>query len=261
MRETARRNGDQAYGACVADAQGRVIAEAPSRVVSLNDVGAHAERQAINAAKKILERDYLIGYVWVGTSPACTLCERAAMRAGIAHLVWQGGEAETPLIASVERNDLSALSRALDEGAPIDTTDLRRRTALLVAVQGNHEALAQTMIRRGADINVQDEIEDSAFLLAGARGRKAMLTGMLLPPTGSATRPDYRKLNRYGGTALLEAVILGDGGPKYVEIVRLLLEHHANPSKPDNQGISPLIHARQRRQHEVAALIAGACGR
>jgi uncharacterized protein len=189
---------------------------------------------------------------------------------------------------------LSALVRALDEGAPINTLDLRRRTALLVAVQGNDEAVAQALIRRGADINAQDDIQDSPFLLAGARGRTAMLAQMLLPPSGHATRPDYMLLNRYGGTALipachyghvdtvrlllqaskidvnhanrlgwtalLEAVILGDGGLAYVEIVRLLLAHQANPNKADAQGLSPLTHARQKGQNEVAALIAAARG-
>jgi uncharacterized protein len=295
MREVAQRNGDQAYGACIVDTTGRVIAEAPSRVVTLNDGNAHAERQAIKAAQQALGRDNLMGYVLVGSSRACAQCEHAAMRAGIAHLVWQGGEAQTPLIAAAERKDLPALMRALDDGAPINTIDLRRRTALLVAVQGNDEALALALIRRDADINTQDEIQDSAFLLAGARGRTAMLAAMLLPPSGNATRPDYRLLNRYGGTALipachygyvdtvrlllqssridvdhvnrlgwtalLEAVILGDGGPAYVEIVRLLLAHRANPNKLDDKKVSALSHARQRGQNAVAALIEAAGGR
>ncbi len=294
MRDLALRNGDQAYGACVVDANGRIIAEAPSRVVSLNDADAHAERQALNAAQRALGRDDLIGSVLVGSSRACAQCERAAMRAGVARLVWSGGEAEPPLIAAAERKDFSGLVRALDEGAPINTLDLRRRTALLVAVQGNDEAIAQALIQFGADINAQDDTQDSPFLLAGARGRTAMLMQMLLPPSGHATRPDYMLLNRYGGTALipachyghvdtvrlllqaskidvnhanrlgwtalLEAVILGDGGLAYVEIVRLLLAHQANPNKPDAQGLSPLTHARQKGQNEVAALIAAAGG-
>ena len=67
-------------------------------------------------------------------------------------------------------------------------------------------------------------------------------------------------VNRLGWTALLEAVILGDGGPAHTEIVRLLLAHGANPRRADAQGVSPLAHARQRGQHAVAALIAAAGG-
>jgi ankyrin repeat protein len=96
--------------------------------------------------------------------------------------------------------------------------------------------------------------EDSAFLLAGARGRTKIVRLAL------AAGADLKSTNRYGGTALipachyghvetvrlllgtkiavdhvnklgwtalLEAVILGDGGPRHTEIVRLLLAHGA----------------------------------
>lgn len=295
MRELALRQGDQAYGAVVVDRAGRVVAEAPSRVVALNDPEAHAERQAIQAARQALGRQNLEGLVLVGSSPACAACARVAMQAGLARLVSQDSERDPVLIQAAGQGDASAMARALDDGAPIDTRDLRRRTALLVAIQQGHDAAAQLLVRRGADINAQDEIDDSPFLLAGARGRTAVLAAMLQPPGGSAERPDYRRLNRYGGTALipachyghvdtvrlllqssridvnhanrlgwtalLEAVILGDGGPAHTEIVRLLLAHRADPNKPDAQGVTPRGHARQRGQTAVEALIAAAGGR
>lgn len=295
MRDLAVRQGDQPYGAVIVDIAGRLVAEAPSRVVALKNFDAHAERQAIQAARHALGRQSLEGLVLVGSSPACAACARAAMQAGLARLVSGDGEIEPTPIQAAEQGDLAALTRALDDGAPIDTRDLRRRTPLLVAVQKGHDALALQLIRRGADINAQDEIHDSPFLLAGARGRTAMLAAMLQPPAGSADRPDYRRLNRYGGTALipachyghvetvklllqgsridvnhanrlgwtalLEAVILGDGGVAHTEIVRLLLDHRADPNKPDAQGVTPLAHARQRGQSAVAALIAAAGGR
>ena len=290
MRDVAVRSGDQAYGAVVVDAQGRLVAEAPSRVIALQDPDAHAERQALLAAQRLLRRDDLGGLVLVGSSRACAACERAAARAGVALLVSPNGETEPALIEAAARDDVPALMRLLGDGALIDTRDLRGRTPLLVAVQRGHDAAAQLLIRRGADINAQDDISDSPFLLAGARGRTAMLADMLGPPSGSPTRPDYQRLNRYGGTALipachyghvetvrlllkasrididqvnhlgwtalLEAVILGDGGAAHTEIVRLLLAHGANPQKADAQGVSPLTHAQQRGQTEVATLLA-----
>ena len=289
MRDAAVRSGDQAYGAVVADSQGRIVAEAPSRVVALRDNNAHAERQALLAAQQVLKREDLTGLVLVGTSRACGLCERAAARAGIARLVWPGGQAQPAMIDAAERGDAPALVQALDEGARIDTRDLRGRTPLLLAVQRGDDAAAQLLIRRGADINAQDEIDDSPFLLAGARGRTAMLAEMLGPPTGSATRPDYRKLNRYGGTALipachyghvdtvrlllqssridvdhvnrlgwtalLEAVILGDGGSAHTEIVRLLLANGASVQRADAQGMTPLAHAQARGQQTIADIL------
>jgi len=289
MRDMAVRRGDQAYGAVVADAQGRIVAEAPSRVVTLEDNDAHAERQALLAAQHALRREDLGGLVLVGSSRACALCERAAARAGVARLVWPDGEAEPALIDAAERGDALALGRALDDGARIDTRDLRRRTPLLVAVQRGHDAAAQLLIRRGADVNAQDEIDDSPFLLAGARGRTAMLNEMLGPPTGSPTRPDSQRLNRFGGTALipachyghvdtvrlllrssridvdhvnrlgwtalLEAVILGHGGPAHTEIVQLLLAHGASLQRADAQGMTPLAHALARGQWTIVEIL------
>ena len=62
-------------------------------------------------------------------------------------------------------------------------------------------------------------------------------------------------VNNLGWTALLEAVILGDGGARHTEIVRLLLAKGANPNLPDRQGVTPLQHARQRRQEEIGRLL------
>lgn len=55
-------------------------------------------------------------------------------------------------------------------------------------------------------------------------------------------------VNRLGWTALLEAIILGDGGTAHTEIVRLLVARGANVHLADAQGITPLAHAEQRRQ-------------
>jgi ankyrin repeat protein len=75
------------------------------------------------------------------------------------------------------------------------------------------------------------------------------------------TAIDVNHVNRLGWTALLEAVILGDGGPAHAEIVRLLLAHKADPNLADREGVTPLAHARRRNYAEMARLIAGAGGR
>ncbi len=188
-------------------------------------------------------------------------------------------------IEAASRGDFAAVRRGLDTGAPLDAKDSSGRTALLAATQGGHIAVARLLIERGADVNAQDAIQDSAFMLAGARGHTEILRAAL-------PMADPRVLNRYGGTALipachhghvetvrvllewsgpnrvpidhvnrlgwtalLEAIILGDGGPRHTEIVRLLLAHGANASLTDREGVSPLAHARQRRQQGIVTLL------
>jgi ankyrin repeat protein len=192
------------------------------------------------------------------------------------------------MLAAAARGDAPRLQQLIAAGAPLDPIDASRQTPLLLAVQNNHTAAAKVLIEAGSNINAQAANSDTPWLLAGARGRTEMIRLMI--PRG----PDYALRNRYGGSALipachyghvetvrlllttkinvnqinnlgwtclLEIVILGDGGPAHVEITRLVLAAGADPNINDNQGVSPLAHARQRGQAEVAKLIAQAGGR
>ena len=69
-------------------------------------------------------------------------------------------------------------------------------------------------------------------------------------------------MNNLGWTGLLEAVILGDGGPRHQAIVKRLIEAGADVDLADGKGVTPLKHARERGQSEVARLLeaAGAKG-
>lgn len=194
------------------------------------------------------------------------------------------------LLNAAGRGDLASAKAALAEGATIDARDSKQQTALLIAVQRDDRNLAAYLIGQGADINAVADNYDTPWLLAGALGRNAMLIAML--ETGKV---DYTKRNRYGGnalipacerghvetvrlllsrskidvnhvnnlgwTGLLEAVILSDGGPRHIEIVKLLLEAGADPNIADNDGVSPLQHARDRRYDAIAALIRDAGGK
>jgi len=91
LRDAATRSGDQAYGAVVVK-DGRIVGEAPSRVITSRDPTAHAEMEAIrDAARKLGTRD-LSGCEMYGSSRACRMCEGAAYWAGIARL-FHGAEA------------------------------------------------------------------------------------------------------------------------------------------------------------------------
>jgi tRNA(Arg) A34 adenosine deaminase TadA len=78
--------GDQPYGAVVLHG-GRIVGEAPSRVVSTRNHDAHAEREAIADARKRLGVQSLKGYELVSTSHPCSACERAARDAGISSMI------------------------------------------------------------------------------------------------------------------------------------------------------------------------------
>ena len=63
--------------------------------------------------------------------------------------------------------------------------------------------------------------------------------------------------NNLEWTALIEAVILGDGGPDHQAVVRLLVDAGADREIADRDGVTPLVHARSRNYDEIVAILEG----
>ena len=59
-------------------------------------------------------------------------------------------------------------------------------------------------------------------------------------------------------TALIEAIVLGDGGKNHTEVVRDLVAAGANVNLPDGQGRSPLALAKSRGYVEIIAILEAA---
>ncbi len=83
MRRRAIDSGDQAFGAAVVK-DGRIVGQAPSRVVVNHDPTAHAEMEAIRDAARRLGTNDLSGCVIYSTSQPCRMCETAGYWAGLA---------------------------------------------------------------------------------------------------------------------------------------------------------------------------------
>lgn len=191
------------------------------------------------------------------------------------------------LFEAAGRGDTAVLKRLLLAGALPGPLDGAKRTPLLIAVGANHLEAAALLIEAGANINMQAANMDTPWMLAGALGRTEMLRQMI--PKGPnfslrnrfggnalipacerghvetvklllSTKIDVNHVNNLGWTCLLEIVILGDGGPRFIEITKLVLAAGANPNIADNDGVSPHAHAKRKGQREVATLIAAAGG-
>ena len=68
-------------------------------------------------------------------------------------------------------------------------------------------------------------------------------------------------MNRLGWTALLEAIILSDGGPRHQEIVGMLMKGGADINLPDGDGITPLQHARNKGFTPIVQMLESAGAR
>ena len=167
---------------------------------------------------------------------------------------------------AVDAGDLDAVSAAIARGADLEVRDRDGRTPLVAATKAQRTAIAVRLLGAGADPNAQDDMQDSAFLYAGAEGLNEILQATL--DHGA----DVTSTNRFGGTALIpasehahvstvgiliaagvpldhvnnlgwtalhEAIVLGNGGADHVRVVRALLEAGADPTLPDGNGVAP----------------------
>ncbi len=62
-------------------------------------------------------------------------------------------------------------------------------------------------------------------------------------------------VNNLTWTALMESIVLGDGGKRHTETLRALVAAGANVNIPDRAGITPLAHARGRGYKEMVAIL------
>lgn len=72
------------------------------------------------------------------------------------------------------------------------------------------------------------------------------------------TDVDVNLINKPGWTALLEAIYYGDGGPRYQETIKLLIEHGADVNIADAKGVTPLQHAQSRGFQKVSQILIAA---
>lgn len=200
---------------------------------------------------------------------------------GKKHMKQQSGE----LIQAVENNDLERMREIIqDSSYPINETNAKGETPLLIAAHENYIEAAKLLIKAGADINQQDTIQDSAYLYAGAQGKTEILKYMLehaepnqaivnrfggnaLIPAAEKGHLDNVKLlltdgkvdidhqNKFGYTALIEAVALTDGSVVYQQIVQELLAHNANKILRDHYGKTALDYAREKGYTEMINML------
>lgn len=187
-------------------------------------------------------------------------------------------EANRALLRAAESGVADSAALALRHGADIETRNTNEQTPLLLAAANDRTAVARLLVYLGADPDALDYRHDTPWLVTGVTGSVAMLE-ILLP-----AHPDLTIKNRYGGlspipaserghsdyvrrvvstgvnldhvndlgwTALLEAVILGDGSKPYQVIVKALVDAGVDTSIEDKDGRTALDHARSKGYAEI----------
>ena len=179
-----------------------------------------------------------------------------------------------PIHRAAHSGNLSALRAALKAGAYVDARDAFGRTPLHVATFARRADAIRLLVAAGADTAALDAERYDAVTIAAVADDEATL-GLLLQLGASAKRVTSRwdgtaliaaahlghdgvvrqliqagapldHVNNLHWTALIESIVLGDGGPRHLATLRALVAAGADRSITDREGRTPLALARER---------------
>ena len=127
-------------------------------------------------------------------------------------------------------------------------------TLLAAAALGYGRCLSR-LLAHGASATVLNRFSSTALMSASERGHADICRQLL-----EETDVDVNHQNTLGWTALIEAVLLGDGGVDYQRVVEQLMAHGADVNLADAEGVTPLAHARWRKFDALSAMLEAAGG-
>jgi ankyrin repeat protein len=106
--------------------------------------------------------------------------------------------------------------------------------------------MVRTAVKAGGNAKNITSIYDGTALIAAAHLGNWESVLVLIEAGASLDH-----VNKLGWTALIEAVVLGDGGPRHVKTAKLLVEAGADRSIADRNGKTALELARMLGYEEM----------
>jgi hypothetical protein len=189
----------------------------------------------------------------------------------------------TGLHLAAHEGQVVEINRLIADGADLNARDRVGRTSAHVAAFASHDDALTALATGGADMNalenrVYDVLTIAAVAndpelvsLAMALGNKAGLITSVYDGTALiaaahlghydvvarlvAGGAPLDHINNLGWTALMEAVVLGDGGLDHIKTVQILVEAGADQSIADRDGVTPLQHAMSRGYAKIVDIL------
>ena len=190
------------------------------------------------------------------------------------------------LFAAAVAGDLATTRRLLGRGSKPNATDAYGRTPAHVAAHFKRRQTLDLLLKSGADPNRLERDRYDVITIAAVANDPETIR-VALRYGGRATNVTSRydgtaliaashlgnieavrvlvaagapldHVNNLQWTALLEAIILGDGGPRHTAVVSTLVKAEADIGIADGNGVTPLAHARSRGYRAMIAILEAA---
>ena len=172
------------------------------------------------------------------------------LAAAKADLNVRDGNGRTPLHVAAFAGQREAIKALVKHGADINLLDKDRYDGVTIAAVANDEETLRVLLAQGASAKLVTSRYDGTALIAAAHLGHAGVVKQLI----SAGAP-LNHVNNLHWTAAIEAVVLGDGGPRHQETLRALIAAGANLQLADRQGNTPLQLAKSRGYKEMVQML------
>lgn len=167
-----------------------------------------------------------------------------------ANLEARDGHGRTPLHVATHAGHREVIRELVKAGAAIDVLENDHYDAVTIAAVANDEATLAVLLELGARADQVTSRYDGTALIAAAHLGHAGVVRQLI-----AAGAPLDHINNLHWTALIESIVLGDGGPRHVDTLRALVEAGANQEIGDRSGATPLQMARQRGYAEMVGIL------
>ena len=156
----------------------------------------------------------------------------------------------TPLHVATFAKQRDAIRALVKAGANINLFDKDRYDGVTIASVADDEERLRVLLALGASAKLITSRYDGTALIAAAHlGHDGVVKQLI------AAGAPLDHVNNLLWTAAIEAVVLGNGGPRHQETLRALIKAGANLQLTDRQGNTPLQLATSRGYAEMVKML------